>query len=134
MNAEPVIVATVQGEFEEQALRTFLSAHGIPTVVRGEALRMMGTGDPALRAPEPPPLSAALDTAAWPGPAPCAPARAALPAECTARTGCFPRRLVAAALMPLLVSSSCSPPASRAAAPSAATPSACIRSPPRKRK
>lgn len=37
--SEPVIVATVQGEFEEQALRTFLAAHGIPTVVRGEALR-----------------------------------------------------------------------------------------------
>jgi hypothetical protein len=29
----------VQGEFEEQALRTFLEAHGIPTIVRGEALR-----------------------------------------------------------------------------------------------
>jgi hypothetical protein len=39
MADEPVVVATVQGEFEEQALRTFLEAHGIPTVVRGEALR-----------------------------------------------------------------------------------------------
>ena len=39
MEHEPVIVATVQGEFEEQALRTFLEANGIPTVVRGEALR-----------------------------------------------------------------------------------------------
>ena len=39
MDTEPVIVATVQGEFEEQALRAFLSANGIPTVVRGEALR-----------------------------------------------------------------------------------------------
>ena len=36
---EPVVVAAVQGEFEEQALRTFLEANGIPTVVRGEALR-----------------------------------------------------------------------------------------------
>jgi len=39
MDTEPVIVATVQGEFEEQQLRTFLDANGIPTVVRGEALR-----------------------------------------------------------------------------------------------
>ena len=39
MSTDPVIVATVQGEFEEQALRTFLEAHGIPTIVRGEALR-----------------------------------------------------------------------------------------------
>jgi len=39
MDAEPIVVTTVQGEFEEQALRTFLEAHGIPTVVRGEALR-----------------------------------------------------------------------------------------------
>jgi len=39
MNTEPVVVAVVQGEFEEQALRTFLEANGIPTVVRGEALR-----------------------------------------------------------------------------------------------
>ena len=39
VDSEPVVVATVQGEFEEQALRTFLEANGIPTVVRGEALR-----------------------------------------------------------------------------------------------
>ncbi len=39
MDHEPVIVTTVQGEFEEQQLRTFLEANGIPTVVRGEALR-----------------------------------------------------------------------------------------------
>ena len=39
MDTDPVVVTTVQGEFEEQALRTFLQAHGIPTVVRGEALR-----------------------------------------------------------------------------------------------
>ena len=39
MDHEPVVVASVQGEFEEQALRTFLEANGIPTVVRGEALR-----------------------------------------------------------------------------------------------
>ncbi len=39
MDLEPIVVATVQGEFEEQALRTFLEANGIPTVVRGEALR-----------------------------------------------------------------------------------------------
>lgn len=39
VNDEPVVVSTVQGEFEEQALRTFLEANGIPTVVRGEALR-----------------------------------------------------------------------------------------------
>ena len=39
LDTEPVVVATVQGEFEEQQLRTFLDANGIPTVVRGEALR-----------------------------------------------------------------------------------------------
>ncbi len=39
MDHEPVAVATVQGEFEEQQLRMFLAANGIPTVVRGEALR-----------------------------------------------------------------------------------------------
>jgi len=39
VDSEPVVVAAVQGEFEEQALRTFLEANGIPTVVRGEALR-----------------------------------------------------------------------------------------------
>ena len=39
MTGDPITVATVQGEFEEQAMRAFLEAHGIPTVVRGEALR-----------------------------------------------------------------------------------------------
>ena len=39
MDHDPGVVATVQGEFEEQQLRTFLDANGIPTVVRGEALR-----------------------------------------------------------------------------------------------
>ncbi len=39
MEHEPVVVATVQGEIEEQQLRTFLEANGISTVVRGEALR-----------------------------------------------------------------------------------------------
>lgn len=39
MDMELVVVTTVQGEFAEQALRAFLEAHGIPTVVRGEALR-----------------------------------------------------------------------------------------------
>jgi hypothetical protein len=39
MDTEPVVVTTVQGEIEEQQVRAFLEAHGIPTVVRGEALR-----------------------------------------------------------------------------------------------
>jgi hypothetical protein len=39
MDTEPVVVATVQGEIEEQQVRAFLEAHGIPTLVRGEALR-----------------------------------------------------------------------------------------------
>lgn len=39
MTSDTVAVATVQGEVEEQQLRSFLEAHGIPTVVRGEALR-----------------------------------------------------------------------------------------------
>ena len=39
MNTEPVVVSTVQGEIEEQQLRAFLEANGIPTIVRGEALR-----------------------------------------------------------------------------------------------
>jgi len=39
MDHEPVVVASVQGEIEEQQIRTFLEANGIPTVVRGEALR-----------------------------------------------------------------------------------------------
>ena len=36
---EYVVVTTVQGQFEEQQVRAFLEAHGIPTTVRGEALR-----------------------------------------------------------------------------------------------
>jgi predicted deacylase len=39
MSIEPVVVTTVQGEIEEQQMRAFLEAHGIATVVRGEALR-----------------------------------------------------------------------------------------------
>jgi hypothetical protein len=39
MENEPIVVTTVQGEIEEQQMRAFLEAHGIPTVVRGEALR-----------------------------------------------------------------------------------------------
>ena len=39
MDHEPVVVASVQGEIEEQQLRAFLEANGIPTLVRGEALR-----------------------------------------------------------------------------------------------
>lgn len=36
---DSVVVTTVQGQFEEQQVRAFLEAHGIPTTVRGEALR-----------------------------------------------------------------------------------------------
>ncbi len=39
MDQNPVVITTVQGELEEQQLRVFLEANGIPTVVRGEALR-----------------------------------------------------------------------------------------------
>ncbi|HSL18123.1 MAG TPA: DUF2007 domain-containing protein [Methylomirabilota bacterium] len=39
MDTDFVVVTTVQGEVEEQQLRAFLEAHGIPTLVRGEALR-----------------------------------------------------------------------------------------------
>jgi len=39
MTDELVTVYTAQGELEEQQLRAFLEAHGIPTFVRGEALR-----------------------------------------------------------------------------------------------
>ena len=39
MDHEPIVVATVQGEIEEQQLRAFLEANDIPTLVRGEALR-----------------------------------------------------------------------------------------------
>ena len=34
-----VVVTTVQGQLEEQQVRAFFEAHGIPTTVRGEALR-----------------------------------------------------------------------------------------------
>ena len=34
-----VTVVTVQGQFEEGQIRSFLEAAGIPTAVRGEALR-----------------------------------------------------------------------------------------------
>lgn len=36
---EPVVIYTAQGEFEETQVRTFLAAHGVPSTVRGEALR-----------------------------------------------------------------------------------------------
>lgn len=39
MMREPVVVYTAQGELEETQVRLFLSAHGIPSSVRGEALR-----------------------------------------------------------------------------------------------
>jgi len=39
MNEEPVVVFTAQGELEEAHVRSFLFAHGIPTVTHGEALR-----------------------------------------------------------------------------------------------
>lgn len=37
--ADDVTVATVQGQFDEEQMRAFLEAHGIPTRVRGETLR-----------------------------------------------------------------------------------------------
>jgi len=39
MDSEPVIIFAAQGDVEEQQVRSFLEAHGIPTAVRGEALR-----------------------------------------------------------------------------------------------
>ncbi len=36
---DSVVVHTAQGEIEEQQVRSFLEAHGIPTSVWGEALR-----------------------------------------------------------------------------------------------
>ncbi len=39
MEHEPIVVYAAQGEFEETQVRSFLSAHGIPTSTRGEALR-----------------------------------------------------------------------------------------------
>jgi len=38
--SEYVVVSTVQGQFAEGQVRAFLHANGIPTEVRGEALRM----------------------------------------------------------------------------------------------
>jgi len=39
MNDDLVVVFTAQGEVEETQVRSFLSAHGIPSVTHGEALR-----------------------------------------------------------------------------------------------
>jgi hypothetical protein len=39
METEWIVVTTVQGEFEETQVRSFLKAHGISTTTRGEALR-----------------------------------------------------------------------------------------------
>jgi hypothetical protein len=39
MEIEWIVVTTVQGEFEETQVRSFLQAHGISTTTRGEALR-----------------------------------------------------------------------------------------------
>jgi len=39
MEHEPIVVYAAQGEVEEGQVRSFLSAHGIPTSTRGEALR-----------------------------------------------------------------------------------------------
>ena len=39
MQAEWIVVHTAQGEFEETQVRSFLAAHDIPTMTRGEALR-----------------------------------------------------------------------------------------------
>jgi hypothetical protein len=36
---EPVVIFTAQGELEETQVRSFLAAHGVPSTVRGEALR-----------------------------------------------------------------------------------------------
>ena len=40
MTDDYVVVSTVQGQFAEAQVRGFLEANGIPTAVRGEALRM----------------------------------------------------------------------------------------------
>ena len=39
MDPEWTVVHTAQGEFEETQVRSFLAAHDIPTMIRGEALR-----------------------------------------------------------------------------------------------
>ena len=37
--SDPVVIFTAQGEIEETQVRSFLAAHGVPSTVRGEALR-----------------------------------------------------------------------------------------------
>ena len=39
MNEDLVVVFTAQGEVEELQVRSFLRAHGIPSLTHGEALR-----------------------------------------------------------------------------------------------
>ena len=39
MTDEYIVVATVQGQFDEEQVRAFLEANGVPTQTRGEALR-----------------------------------------------------------------------------------------------
>jgi hypothetical protein len=39
MGPEWTVVHTAQGELEESQVRSFLAAHDIPTMTRGEALR-----------------------------------------------------------------------------------------------
>ncbi len=39
MSDEYVVVSTAQGQFDEEQLRAFLKAHGIPCQTRGETLR-----------------------------------------------------------------------------------------------
>lgn len=39
MSDEYVVVSTAQGQFDEEQLRAFLDAHGVPTQTRGETLR-----------------------------------------------------------------------------------------------
>ena len=57
MGNEPVVVYRAQGDLEEQQVRTFLEVHGIPTAVRGEALRkthgfiLDGLGEVAVEVP-----------------------------------------------------------------------------------
>jgi hypothetical protein len=57
MDRDTVTVYSAQGEIEEQQVRSFLAAHGIPTAVRGEALRkthgfvLDGLGEVAIEVP-----------------------------------------------------------------------------------
>ena len=39
MERKPVVVFSAQGEMEEEHVRSFLEAHGIRTIAKGEALR-----------------------------------------------------------------------------------------------